>query len=207
MNNQFNNQSGYTPSSNGFNDGGYTGAQGGFNNGGFNNGYNNGYNNGGFNNGFNNRPNLPMNWYGFLVYFALWAGALGSLISAILYFTGGIYSLQGGSARAVYWMFPSMQFFDILYAILCLAGVVLSVCTAISLLGYRRNGPGMLLLLYVFNGGAGVLYNLLSLFVLASKGISGAPIIGSIFGGIIGAVVMILINKTYFDKRSHMFNR
>ena len=196
-NNQFNNQPNFTPNNGGFNNGGFD------NNGGFNN---NGFNNGGFNNG-GFQPQKPMNWYGFLVYFALWAGALISFITAIMYFTGGVYAMQGGSAKLVYWAFPSMQFFDILYAIACLAGAALGVYTAIALLGYRRNGPDLLSMLYILNGGAGVLYNVLCLFAIASSGVNTGAILGSVVGGIVGTVVMVLLNKIYFDKRRHMFNR
>lgn len=38
-----------------------------------------------------NQPELPMKWYKFTIYFALFAGSLMNLISAIMAFTGASY--------------------------------------------------------------------------------------------------------------------
>ena len=62
-------------------------------------------------------PALPMNWYKFLIYFMLFASAVINAIMGIMYITGSVYSVYGGSganAEEIYRYFPNLKTVDII---------------------------------------------------------------------------------------------
>ena len=145
---------------------------------------------------------FPMKWHKFLVYFALWAGAVVNLILAIQAIKGDHY---GGSASAVYSTFPSMKYVDVVYSVMILAIMLLQVVTAIRLMGLKRGAPKLLITLYVVNLISGIVY-VGAAYAVVSKYMSiGDLLTPSIIAGFAVSSIMIFANATYYKKREVLF--
>lgn len=140
---------------------------------------------------------LEMKWFKFLIYFGLFAGAVLNCLSAILQITGAVYE---GSAEVVYIFFPELKFFDIFYTILLLALAVLQIFTRFQLSGFKKNGPKLILIVYSAAAVISLLYGIVASVILHEFLFNASMIIS-----IIVPVVMVVLNKIYFDKRKDMF--
>lgn len=150
------------------------------------------------------RQPLPMNWFKFLVNFSLWAGAILNAALAVLHLTGTVYDLEGGKgmSAAVYAEYPSMRTLDVTFAIVTLALAAFTVYTRFRLARFRKNGPLLLLILYIALCAASVL----NTFVFSSIiGDLSASDLSSCAFEILGTALMVAANKIYFDKRKHLF--
>lgn len=143
----------------------------------------------------------PMKWFKFLIYFSLWAGAVLNAITAIGMLTGSIY---GAEAELVYAVFSDLKGLDTLMGVLSLALAAFGIFTRFRLAGYKRNGPLMLMIVYI----ASALLNLIYVIGLNAA----LPSIAlemidttSAYSSIISSVVMVIVNHIYFKKRSHLF--
>ena len=149
-------------------------------------------------------PELPMKWHKFLVYFSLWAGALLNAINGARMITGAQY---GQHANAVYLVFAGLKPVDVGFGALLIVIAGFEVCTALSLLKFKKAGPNMLTVLYVTNAAATVLYNAIAAGIISSGGY-GANL-SSIYADAIGvpviSVIMLIINRIYYKKRKHLF--
>lgn len=140
---------------------------------------------------------LEMKWFKFLIYFGLFAGAVLNCLSAILQITGAVYE---GAAEVVYIFFPELKFFDIFYTILLLALAVLQIFTRFQLSGFKKNGPKLILIVYSAAAVISLLYGIVASVILHEFLFNASMIIS-----IIVPVVMVVLNKIYFDKRKDMF--
>lgn len=140
---------------------------------------------------------FEMKWFKFLIYFGLFAGAVLNCLSAILQITGAVYE---GSAEVVYIFFPELKFFDIFYTILLLALAVLQIFTRFQLSGFKKNGPKLILIVYSAAAVISLLYGIVASVILHEFLFNASMIIS-----IIVPVVMVVLNKIYFDKRKDMF--
>ena len=140
---------------------------------------------------------LEMKWFKFLIYFGLFAGAVLNCLSAILQITGAVYE---ESAEVVYIFFPELKFFDIFYTILLLALAVLQIFTRFQLSGFKKNGPKLILIVYSAAAVISLLYGIVASVILHEFLFNANMIIS-----IIVPVVMVVLNKIYFDKRKDMF--
>lgn len=140
---------------------------------------------------------LEMKWFKFLIYFGLFAGAVLNCLSAILQITGAVYE---GSAEVVYIFFPELKFFDIFYTILLLALAILQIFTRFQLSGFKKNGPKLILIVYSAAAVISLLYGIVASVILHEFLFNASMIIS-----IIVPVVMVVLNKIYFDKRKDMF--
>ena len=87
---------------------------------------------------------LPMKWHKFLIYFALWAGAILNGISGI----STLFSCLGGEYAAVYDAYPALLGLDI-FSSLCLIGIsVFQFITRNALARLSRKAPQMVVWLY-----------------------------------------------------------
>lgn len=141
---------------------------------------------------------LPMNWYKFLIYFALFLGALSNANTGIQMVTGGHYD---GYASYVYSYFPVLKTIDIVMGIACIAIAVFAIVVRQKLANYKMDGPKMLLYLYLANMAISLVYVLLLMMIVGSEFVDFTLILPSV----VVSVIMIFVNKTYFDKRSHLF--
>ncbi|MBQ9047378.1 MAG: zinc-ribbon domain-containing protein [Solobacterium sp.] len=129
---------------------------------------------------------IGMKWYKFLIWFALIFGALMSLVAAYRYITD-----PGGVIEKVYGV--------------CLIGLaVLAIAAEISLVRYERKGPKLYLTLLILYGVLNVFYNLCEAY---TTGVFSRDTTMDIVGTVIATVIMLMLNKIYFDKRRHLFIR
>ena len=141
-----------------------------------------------------------MKWHNFLIYFALWAGAVLGAINGFSQITGSVY---GDKTELVYDTFPSLKGFDVLFGVIIIALAVYQIYTRFQLAGYKQDAPKKLTIVYAANFAISVLY----LFIVSSA--TGVPISQltseSFWGSLAGCVAMIVVNKKYYENRSALF--
>ena len=147
---------------------------------------------------------MPMKWHKFLVYFALWANAVYYVVMGFISLTGTQY---GSKADAQMVVFRDLKSADTIYGILLIIAAVIAVLTAINLLKMKAKGPALLTVLYVFAAAAGVLYVFLVVASInkVTSGVDTSEITRNAISSVVGAVVGVIINKTYYGKRKHLF--
>lgn len=143
---------------------------------------------------------LPMNWFKFLIYFALFAGA-------VLNFIAGINLLSGNSNEMLYRFVPGLQTLDILYGLVVLVMAGLAVYTRFQLSAYRAKGPKLLTLLYVINLVSALVYTIGTYMCVDSNPYIelNESALTSNAASMAVCVAMIFVNKTYFQKRASLF--
>lgn len=176
-------QNGYQQ--NGYQQNGYQSGyqQNGFQNGYQQNGFQNGYQPGGFRPGPNRayQANMPMAWYKFLIYFALWVGGIFTILSSFAYFAGA-------------------SFLGILQGLCCLLAGAFFIFTRYRLAEYRQDGPLCLYICYastaVINLAFSLLWSIIYRFSFS---------LFSNLTSLVVAAVYIALNYVYFSKRAHLF--
>ena len=139
----------------------------------------------------------PMKWYKFLIYFALFAGAVLNIFSAISYFTGSSY---GSDAGLYYSYFPGLKAADIVFGIIVIGVAVLMIYTRMALAKFKKNGPKLLYLTYGVSLGVTIIYLIAVSVIIGSAAAltSSIPSIGT-------SLAFLVINMTYFRKRMDLF--
>ena len=144
----------------------------------------------------------PMKWHKFLIYFSLWASAVMNVLNSFVMFTGAHYGGEN-EARMVYNFFDGLKSVDIIMGVLFIGIAIFAIVTRFSLAKYQSKGPKQLLAVYGLNAVLTVAYPLLA---SAVTGMELSELMdSSTISSIVSSVVMILINKTYYDKRAHLF--
>ena len=144
---------------------------------------------------------LPMNWFKFLIYFALFASCVLNVLGGIMMFTGSQYQ---GMASLVYAYFDGLQALDIINGVGCIAVGVLAIYARMRLAGYYKNGPQMLNAVYIAGIAVSLIYMIgASIVVGGDVELNFASSIGSL--GISAA--MVVANTIYFKKRAHLFTK
>ena len=144
---------------------------------------------------------LPMKWHKFLIYFALWAGAIINGISGIQMLSNALrpnslmWDLYGLSAglRAFYFVSGVFSF-----------GLgVFQICTRMSLARLSRRGPRMAVWNYALS------FILNALTILLASVLFGMPINAlmdwSMWLILIGGALMTWANQVYYRRRAAMF--
>ena len=146
----------------------------------------------------------PMKWHKFLVYFALWAGAVLNIISGILALTGSVY---GEEKELVYHFFPTMESVNVVYGILCVGLGIFGFYTAYNMLNFKKGAPKLLTILYAAACVISLVY-IVAVFVIVTDKVRGLDTSDLwLTGGMNLAVsiLMILVNNVYYKKREHLF--
>ena len=148
---------------------------------------------------------LPMNWYKFLINFALIAGAILNGISGILAISGAQYSMYDVDASIIYEKIEGLQGLDVFYGSLLLCLALFTFITRQALAKYAAIGPKLLLGVYVANTVVGLFYTVSAsaLFENVNIDYDGAS---SAISTIIIGIVMVIVNYRYFQKRAHLFD-
>lgn len=152
---------------------------------------------------------LPMKWYKFLINFALF-------FSVVLNANRGVQLINGDQYRdgnvdmsgLVYSQFGALKTVDVVAGIVMIAFALFTLYVRSRLAGYCKNGPKMLLLLYILGFAYTVLYTAAVYITLASYGVSLNIVDFLLTGGVSVAVVdgvMFVINLEYFRNRKHLF--
>ncbi len=147
--------------------------------------------------------NYKMNWYKFLVFFALIAGAVLNIVY-------GIYSMMGMQygtpevSELVYMYYPGMKTTDIVYGTLLFASAGCAVLAEVNLLRFKKNAPLFVYLVYVFNLASTLIY--VGLGYIMTKGLEDmSGVFSSSLREIAIAVFMLIANMVYFKKRKELF--
>jgi RNA polymerase subunit RPABC4/transcription elongation factor Spt4 len=144
-----------------------------------------------------------MGWFNFLIYFALFAGAIVNCINGIGYLSGNIYSCQTGgevTANTVYRHFGSgLQFVDVMFGLLLLALAVFSIVVRQRLANFISDAPRYLTILYVGSASISFLYG------IAVTAITGISWDATQIISIIVTLTIMAVNISYFKKREHLF--
>lgn len=143
-----------------------------------------------------------MKWFKFLIYFALFAGAVINLAYGITYISGDIYEIQtNGQATSemVYSLFSGLKAVDVFYGFVMILIGGFSIFTRFRLSKYRKNGPLFLYILYGIGAGLSLIYS------IAVMSISGVNQVANGVVSVIVSAVFIIFNIKYFGKRKNLF--
>lgn len=146
----------------------------------------------------------PMGWFKFLIYFALFAGALLNLISSIVFLTGAAY---GDDRGAIYLFLPSLHTVDIIVGLIMLVLAGLQIYTRFQLAGYKKNGPSLVLAVYLVSILANLFYAIAFTSIISPLGVEMEAGFGEQITSIVVSVVMMIVNYIYFKKRKDLFVR
>ena len=151
----------------------------------------------------NNLRELPMRWYKFLIYVALWFSAAVNILGAIPYFTGTSQTEEMLS------QFPILGSIDLFYGVLTLGMGVLAVYTRFALAGYKKNAPALIVGLYAYGLVISLGYNVAVIAITQSaySQVDGIIMVMSIATSAIINVAMVVCNHIYFKKRKSLFNK
>ena len=134
-----------------------------------------------------------MKWYKFLIYFALWAGAIVNLIDSLQFFTG---SILGDDVEILYAYYPLLKVLNLAFALILVTYAVFAIYTRYRLAQFRQNGPVCLHALYL------VQLAMVLIYWLAGSLILGEWLdLASGFSDLISSIVILCINIVYFRKR------
>ena len=153
-----------------------------------------------------------MAWYKFIIWVQLWASAVVFVGAGITMLTGSHYR---GGASLVYNFIPSLHTVDILFGLSLLAFAAYCVYTRFALAKFRHSGPTHYLWVYALSIILPVIYLICVYVILSNLGGSLSSLSFSDLMGndntielvvyLIFDVIMIVVNKIYFDKRRHLF--
>lgn len=149
---------------------------------------------------------LPMKWHKFLIYFSLWAGALLAASNGVQLLTGSVYGSEE-AALQVYSHFNGLKSADMVFGVLQICLAVYLIYTRFQLAGFKEGAPSKLTVAYVLSLALNIGY----LFVLS--GITQISVTdlaegeSSTVSGIIMSIVMIFANRSYYQKREHLFGK
>ena len=155
---------------------------------------------------------LPMKWYKFLINFMLFFSAALNAISGVQLIIGDQY--RDGNvdmSGLVYSQFGALKTVDVVAGIVLIAFALFTLYVRSRLAGYCKNGPKMLLLLYILGFAYTVLYAAAVDITLASYGVSVNIVDFLLTDGVtvlttaVADGVMIVINLEYFRNRKHLF--
>lgn len=135
-------------------------------------------------------PALPMKWFNFLIYFALFASAFFCFITGISNFISGI---------------NYESFFTVIAGLINIGLAAFAILVRTRLAGFYKNGPSLLKLFYIADIAITVINLFISLITAATHGYSidfSSTILGLIASGII-----LALNETYFKKRKNLFTK
>lgn len=140
----------------------------------------------------------PMKWYTFLVYVGLIVGAISYVFTGVQMLTGGHYD---GNANYVYTVFPWLKIVDVIVGLGSIAIAILAIVTRQKLVNYRSDGPKFLTIYYSSAAILAVIY----IVIISIPGGQIAANIMTMIPSLAVSVLMIYVNKSYFDKRKDMF--
>ena len=98
----------------------------------------------------------PMKFHRFLIYFALWVGALMNLASGVNFLSGAQY---GGSANLFYKFVDGLESLDQFIGIFQIALAAVLIFVRFELAKLKRNGPKLLIGTYAANSLASAVYS------------------------------------------------
>ena len=149
------------------------------------------------------RPDLPMNWYKFLIWIALWVIAASNILSGVQYIGGGSHTEE------MLAQFPILSTVNLFYGVLTLGMGVLALITRFALAGYKKTAPKLTVGLFTYGLVISLGYNAIVLGMTSS---TYEPVDLIITGMSVGVSVifnltLVICNHLYFKKRKRFFNK
>ena len=145
---------------------------------------------------------LPMKWHKFLIYFALWAGAILNGISGIQMLSGALHT-DNLMLWGLYGLSTGLRAFYIVSGVFSFGLGVFQICTRMSLARLSRRGPRMAVWNYALS------FILNALTILLASVLFGMPINAlmdwSMWLILIGGALMTWANQVYYRKRAKLF--
>lgn len=139
---------------------------------------------------------LGMKWYKALTVALLYLSAVFVLYTGIQYLTGDYF---GSATTYLYSRYPALRFVDIIYGIFNVAVATAILYVRMHLAQFSSDGPKLYLLMLLVNGIASAIYSII-LFAIV-----GHSDWGSLIASLGAVAAMFVLNRTYFDKRQHLF--
>ena len=143
--------------------------------------------------------NHKLKWHKFLIYFALWAGAIMNTGNALLCINGTQYAEQ---SEQIYALFSGLKTVDLVWGIVLLAIAAYMIYVRFQLAGFRINAPRKLSILYGISLGASALY-LLAVSAVTHQSLGS--FMGDIVAPIFLSILMLFVNQNYYSKRLELF--
>ena len=142
---------------------------------------------------------LPMKWHKFLIYFALWAGAILNGLSGLQ----TLFGCFGGELAPIYDAYPVLLALD-LFSGLCLVGIaVFQSITRNALARLSRKAPQMVVWLYASTVILSVL-QVVAVWLVSGVGLSYV-MTPEMWLILIEGALMTWANQVYYRKRAAMF--
>ena len=142
---------------------------------------------------------LPMKWHKFLIYFALWAGAILNGLSGLQ----TLFGCFGGELAPIYDAYPVLLALD-LFSGLCLVGIaVFQFITRNALARLSRKAPQMVVWLYASTVILSVL-QVVAVWLVSGVGLSYV-MTPDMWLILIEGALMTWANQVYYRKRAAMF--
>ena len=153
-----------------------------------------------------NKTDMPMKWYKFLAFFALWAGAIINLTYGIRYMGDNAFGDPLASAF-IFEMYPKMKGVMVVCGLATIAIAALNVLTAINLIKFKKNAPKLVILSYVAGAAVNIYYLIATSSNVDPEIVAESNIITTATAAVLVAIVFSFINIIYFKKRKHLFNK
>ena len=146
--------------------------------------------------------NMPMKWHKFLIYFSLWANAVMSVISGAQIITGSQYG-PPEAAGQLYATVSGLKAADMVFGVLLIAMGAFFIYTRFQLAGFKAGAPNKLTIAYALDLAITLGY------LMVVSGLTKIPVgdlmNSSVPSTIIASVVLIIVNRVYYNKRAHLF--
>lgn len=158
---------------------------------------------------------LPMKWYKFLIYFALFAAPILLIINSINWFNS--LMLDGKVYILTVIRYPFyLKVLMVIYIILCLLLAAFSIYTRQMLAKFKKKAPYYLYALYLGNYAPLLILLIMKIpeipFMWQQLVMQSENYIAALIGFILGIIllfgfslIMLWINYKYFTKRKHLF--
>lgn len=148
-------------------------------------------------------PQRGMKFFKFLIYFFLWAEAVGALLTGLRYLFG---NALGPDTQYIYSEYPQISTTHIGFGIFYIAYAAFAIFTRFALARYRAIGPKLLIAYYALDLAAELMYFICMMSVGTIRiGFFSAIGVKFPLGAIIFDAVMIYEIAKYFRKREHLF--
>lgn len=150
-------------------------------------------------------PRYPMNWFKFLIYFSLFAGAVLNVVNGINYISGGVYFVQtqgAVTADQVYEYYGmALKVVDVIMGIACLGVAGLMIVTRFKLAGFKTEAPSYVYFMCGALIAVDLVYSVIGGAITATMG----ETIASLIPTFAVKVVLLICNIKYFDRRKTLF--
>lgn len=152
---------------------------------------------------------LPMKWYKFLIYFALFVSAILSFISGLDCLTGNIFSTYGWSANEAYTEYEGLKPLLTAMGTVSIIYGMYQLATRFCLAKKMKIGPKLVIMMYIISPTISMVFEIAAASFISSHtgqslSQSGLSVMGIVFNLAVGAAIAYA-NKIYFDRRSALF--